>query len=122
MLGSEGKEAWITLLIKSTFRTAKPKPKTNIDVLKLYVSLIKAVSHDKFIISEYKNSTKTTRIYKTNTDLVHYHLECDKYANSKYVNYNYDYLDFIEFDYKTDELNNKGMLNNDIFLGDIDDC
>ena len=41
-------------LIKGTFRTIKSRPTTNIDLLKTYVSLVKSITSNEVIISQYK--------------------------------------------------------------------
>jgi hypothetical protein len=88
-------------LIKGAFRTTKTKPTINIDLLKLYVSLIKSITTSEIIVSQYKTKAKKEREYILNKELLLFHMKLDKYTNKKALNYDVDILKLI--DYKFEE-------------------
>ena len=45
-------------LIKGAFRTSKTKPTTNIDLIKLYIGLVKSITTSEIILTEYKTKSK----------------------------------------------------------------
>ena len=105
-------------LIKGVFRTRMTKPETNIDVLKLYVNLLKGLTSNDIVISNYATKRHTGRNYKINDELLLHHLKLDKYININMVNYNKELLKFIGIDISEDTTEYVKNSNLDIFCDD----
>ena len=108
-------------MIKGTFRTIKSRPTTNIDLLKTYVSLVKSITSNEVIISQYKIKAKKEREHILNKDLLLFHLKLDKYTNIKALNYDVDILKHINYEFEEDYINNSNItIFNDGDLFDIE--
>ena len=105
-------------LIKGAFRTTMTKPTTNNDVLKLYVKLLKGVSSNDIIITEYKTKRHTDRNYKINDELLLYHVNLDRYINKSLLNYNTDILKFMNININENKTEYSDSCNLDIFCDD----
>ena len=96
-------------LIKGAFRTTKKKPSNNLDVLKLYVTLLKSITTSDIIISKYKSKSKNDREYYINDELLLYHLKIDKYTNTRALNYDVNILKYINYDFEDTVIYNNNI-------------
>ena len=108
-------------LIKGAFRTSKSKPTTNIDLLKLYIGLVKSITHNEIITTEYKTKARKEKDFLLNNELLLYHLKLDKYQNKKALNYDKDILKHINYIFEEDYIYNSNItIFNDGDLFDIE--
>ena len=87
-------------LIKGAFRTSKSKPSNNLDLLKLYIGLVKCITHNEIITTEYKTKARKEKDFLLNKELLLYHLKLDKYQNKKALNYDVDILKHINYKFE----------------------
>jgi hypothetical protein len=114
------------LLMKKVFRIVRAKPTNKADLFKMYISMIKNITCQEFIISTKGTTRKNkTTSYKLNDELIKFHVELNLYSNNYLTNYDADILKMLDImKPKRAQKDNKYIdeyIEDDIFIDDEND-
>ena len=83
--------------------------------------MVKSITHNEIITTEYKTKSKKERDYLLNKELLLFHMKLDKYTNKKALNYDVDILKHINYKFEEDYIYSSNItIFNDGDLFDIE--
>jgi len=81
--------------MKKAFRIVRAKPTNKAELFKMYISMIKNITCQEFILTTRTGKQKTST-YKLNVELIKFHVELNQYSNNYLTNYDADTLKMLD--------------------------